>query len=87
MVAHPKLTLLADFIGRTQFNAGDIELQTKTYPFRPGTASNPTNAQVQTSTTNPITGQPGNQLELLDGNLSLLLGAWVSGTTREQTCS
>ena len=75
IVAHPKVTILADFIGRTLFSAGDIELQTKTYPFRPGTASNPTNAQVQTSTTNPITGQPYEQLELFDGNLSLLLGA------------
>lgn len=73
-VAHPKLTLLADFIGRTLFDAGDIELETKTFPFRAGAGSNAT-VPLQTSSTNPVTGQPYEQLGLRDGNLSLLLGA------------
>ena len=73
-VASPKLTLLADFLGRTLFDAGDIELETKTFPFRAGAASNAT-APLQTSSTNPITGQPYEQLGLRDGNLSLLLGS------------
>ena len=50
-----------------------IELETKTFPFRAGAGSNAT-APVQTSSTNPVTGQPYEQLGLRDGNLSLLLG-------------
>jgi hypothetical protein len=73
IVAHPKLTILADFIGRTLFDAGDLELETKTFPFRAGAGSNAT-APLQTSSTNPVTGQPYEQLGLRDGNLSLLLG-------------
>ena len=75
IIAHPRVTVLADFIGRTLFDAGDIELETKTYPFRAGAASNPATAPVQTSSTNPVTGQPYEQLELRDGHLSLLLGS------------
>ncbi len=43
IVAHPKLTLLADFLGRTLFDAGVVELETKTFPFRAGAASTPSN--------------------------------------------
>jgi hypothetical protein len=74
IVAHPKLTLLADFLGRTLLDAGVVELETKTFPFRAGAGSNAT-APLQTSSANPITGQPYEQLGLRDGNLSLLLGS------------
>ena len=36
-----RLTLLADFLGRTLFDAGVVELETKTFPFRPGAGSTP----------------------------------------------
>jgi hypothetical protein len=74
-VAHPKVTVLADFIGRTLFDAGNLELETRTFPFRAGAGSN-TTVPAQTSTTNPLTGQPYEQLALRDGNLSLLLSAF-----------
>ena len=75
IVANPKLTLLLDLVGRTLFNAGDIALETKTFQFRsPADALAP--APLQTSSTNPVTGQPYEQLGLRVGeNLSLLLGA------------
>jgi hypothetical protein len=75
IVAHPKLTLLADFLGRTLIDAGTLELETRTFDFRAGAASNPATAPLQTSSTNPITGQPYEQLALREGNLSLLLGS------------
>jgi hypothetical protein len=75
-VAHPKLTILADMLGRTLFGAGKVDLETKTYPFRPGTASNPnTVPAVQTSSINPVTGEPYEQLGLRDGHLNLVLGS------------
>ena len=74
IVAHPKLTILGDFLGRTLFDAGDIELETKTFPFRSGAAA-PGTAPLMTSTTNPLTGAPYEQLGLFPGNLSLLLGS------------
>lgn len=75
IVANPKLTLLFDLVGRTLFKAGDIELETKTFQFRsPADATAP--GPLQTSSTNPVTGQPYEQLGLREGkNLSLLLGA------------
>jgi Putative MetA-pathway of phenol degradation len=73
-VAHPRLTLLADFIGRTLFDAGNIELESRTFTFRVGAAAGATTPQ-QTSSTNPITGEPYRQLALRSGNLSQLLGA------------
>jgi hypothetical protein len=76
LVAHPRLTILGDILGRTLFDAGKVDLETKTYPFRPGTASNPnTVPAVQTSSTNPVTGQPYEQLALRDGDLNLVLGS------------
>jgi hypothetical protein len=75
IVAHPKLTLLADFLGRTLLSAGTLELETRTYPFRPGAASAPP-TPLQTSSTNPATGEPYEQLILQpDNSLSLLLGS------------
>ncbi len=73
-VAHPRLTILADFLGRTLIDAGDLELETKSFPFRVGTTA-PITAPIQTSVTNPLTGQPYSQLALQSGNLSLLLGS------------
>lgn len=73
-VANPRLTLLADFLGRTLFDAGKIELETKTFPFRLGAGAAGT-VPLQTSSSNPITGQPYRQLALQPGNLSLLLGS------------
>jgi hypothetical protein len=76
LVAHPRLTILGDILGRTLFDAGKVDVETKTYPFRPGTASNPnTVPAVQTSSTNPVTGQPYEQLALRDGDLNLVLGS------------
>jgi Putative MetA-pathway of phenol degradation len=75
IVAHPKLTILGDFLGRTLFGAGTLELETRTFPFRPGAGSTPPTA-LQTSTTNPATGGPYEQLVLdPDSSLNLLLGA------------
>ena len=72
-VPHPRVTVLADFLGRTLFDAGKIDLETKTFPFRTGAAT--VGGATQTSSTNPLTGQPYQQLALQDGNLSLLWGS------------
>jgi hypothetical protein len=74
IVATPRLTVLADFIGRTLMNAGTLELETRTFPFRVGAGAAGT-VPLQTSSTNPITGAPYRQLALQTGNLSLLLGS------------
>lgn len=73
-VAHPRLTILADFLGRTLMDAGKVEIETKSFPFRVPAGAGAT-APLQTSTTNPITGQPYRQLALREGNLSLMLGS------------
>jgi hypothetical protein len=74
-VPHPKVTVLADFLGRTLINAGDVQIETKSFQFRPGASADATTA-LQTSTTNPLTNQPYRQLALQrDRNLSLMLGA------------
>jgi hypothetical protein len=73
-VAHPRLTLLADFLGRTLMDAGKVEVETKTFQFRaPASATGAD--RLETSTANPITGQPYRQLGLQSGNLSLMLGS------------
>ena len=74
-VANPKLTILADILGRTLFGAGKVDLETKTFPFRAGTGSTPATAPLQTSSINPLTGQPYEQLGLRDGDLNLVLGS------------
>ena len=74
-VAHPKLTILGDILGRTLFGAGKVDLETKTFPFRAGTGSTPATAPLQTSSINPVTGQPYEQLGLRDGDLNLVLGS------------
>jgi hypothetical protein len=73
-VPHPRVTVIGDIIGRTLLDAGKVEPATKTFQFRApagATAADP----LQTSTTNPITQQPYQQLELNPGNLNLVLGA------------
>jgi hypothetical protein len=74
LVAHPRFTVLADVLGRTLIDAGQVEIETLTFPFRVG-AGAPGTAPVQRSTSNPITGEPYRQLALQSGNLSLLLGS------------
>jgi hypothetical protein len=72
VVAHPRLTILADVLGRTLMNAGDLSLETKSFRFLP----TPTATATATSTTNPLTGQPYQQLALQrDANLTLMLGS------------
>jgi hypothetical protein len=73
-VAHPRVTILGDLLGRTLMDAGDVEVETKSFPFRVGAGAIGT-APVLTSTTNPITGEAYRQLALQPGNLSLLLGS------------
>ena len=73
-VAHPRLTVLADIVGRTLFDAGDIDLESRTFSFRLGAGATGTVPQ-QVSSTNPITGEPYRQLALRSGNLTQLLGA------------
>jgi hypothetical protein len=72
-VAHPRLTLLFDFLGRTLLDAGTVEVQTKTYQFRQPAGA--VDTPLQTSTFNPVTGQPYRQLALQSGDLTLTLGA------------
>jgi len=73
-VAHPKLTILGDFLGRTLFDGGKIELESRTFPVRVGSGAD-ASVPLQTSTTNPISGEPYRQLALKTGNLSQMLGA------------
>ena len=73
-VAHPRVTVIGDFIGRTLFDAGNVEAVTKTYQFRSPAGAAGT-VPLTTSTTNPVTGQPYEQLELSPGNLNLVLAA------------
>jgi Putative MetA-pathway of phenol degradation len=73
-VPHPKLTVIGDFLGRTLFDAGSIELESRTFPFRVGSSAD-LNTPLQTSSINPNSGEPYRQLELKTGNLSQMLGA------------
>ena len=87
IVAHPKLTLLADFLGRTLFSAGEVELETKTYPFRPGTASNPTRCHCRRAR---LTRSPVSRTSNWDCATGISRSCWArqaSNTTRERTCS
>lgn len=73
-VAHPTLTIIADVLGRTLLDAGQVEAVNKTYQYRVGagaTAGEP----LLTSSTNPISNQPYRQLELRSGHQNLVLGA------------
>jgi hypothetical protein len=74
LVAHPRWTILADFLGRTLFDAGSIELESRTFNFRVGAGAGAAVPQ-QVSSTNPNTGEPYRQLALRSGNLSQMLGA------------
>lgn len=73
-VANPRLTVIADLIGRTLLDAGRVEAEAKTFQFRPGAGSTAT-VPLQSSATNPLTGQPYQQLTLTPGHLNLVLGA------------
>ncbi len=73
-VPHPRVTVIGDIIGRTLLDAGKVEPATKTFQFLP--AAGATTGPPSTSTTNPLTQQPYQQLELTVGeNLNLVLGA------------
>ena len=73
-VAHPRLTLIGDIIGRTLIDAGKLEEEDRAFQYRSGSGA-PGTAPLLTSTTNPLTGQHYRQLALSPGNLNLLLGA------------
>jgi hypothetical protein len=74
IVATQRVTIIGDLLGRTLFDAGVVEPQTKTFQFRDGAGSN-ASAPLQTSSTNPVTGAPYTQLGLTPGNLNLVLGS------------
>jgi hypothetical protein len=71
---HPKVTILADFLGRTLMDAGSVDLESRSFPYRTGAGAAGA-APLQTSTTNPLTGQPYQQLALHPGHMTLLLGS------------
>lgn len=74
-VPHPKLTVIGDILGRTLFDAGKIDLASRTFPVRVGSGAD-ASVQLQTSSINPISGEPYRQLALQTGsNLSQMLGA------------
>lgn len=73
-VAHPRLTLIGDIIGRTLLDAGKLEAEDQSFVYRATTGASDAFPN-QTSTTNPLTQQPYRQLGLLPGNLNLVLGA------------
>jgi hypothetical protein len=75
IVAHPKLTILADILGRTLIDAGVLEVESKAFPYRVGAAAGAA-APVQISNSHPLTGQPYRQLTLQRyRDLELLLGS------------
>lgn len=75
IVAHPKLTILADVLGRTLVDAGVLETELKTFPFRDGARAVATDP-VRISTSNPLTGNPYRQLTLQRyRDLNLVLGS------------
>jgi hypothetical protein len=73
-LAHPRLTLLADFLGRTFKDAGTVAAETKQYVYRPGAGADAT-VPTLVSQNNPVTNQPYRELALTPGNLHVLLGA------------
>jgi hypothetical protein len=74
-VASSRLTIIGDLVGRTLIDAGKIGLETKQFQYRVGAGSTDV-VPLQTSSTNPLTGQPYAQLKLTpDQNLNLVLGA------------
>jgi hypothetical protein len=74
IVAHRRLTVVADVLGRTLFDGGNVEAEEKSFQFREGAGAAAT-VPVLTSSTNPLTSQPYRQLTLTPGNLNLALGA------------
>jgi hypothetical protein len=71
-VAHPRLTVIGDIIGRTLIDAGQIGPEDKSFQYRVGAGA--TDTPLVTSSTNPLTNQPYQQLNLTPGNLNLVLG-------------
>ncbi len=73
-VAHPRLTVVADFLGRSFIDAGTVAAQNQEYTYRVGAGADAT-VPTQVSRTNPLSGEPYSQLALSSGNLNILLGA------------
>ena len=73
-IAHPRLTIVWDYIGRTLIDAGKIEEVDQTFQFRSPAGATAT-TPLQTSTINPLDAQPYRQLELSDGSLNQQLMA------------
>ena len=73
-VAHPRLTLVADFLGRSFIDAGKVAAEDEEYIFRVGAGADAT-VPTQVSRINPLTGDPYSQLALTPGNLNVILGA------------
>ncbi len=73
-VAHPRVTVIGDILGRTLMDAGTVEAATRTFQHRTGAGAVGTDPLL-TSSTNPLNGQPYSQLALTPGNLHLVLGA------------
>ncbi len=70
VTASAKLTLIGDLLGRTLFDAGRVEADTLNFLFiRQGETT------INSSTSNPVTGEPYRQLALRPGNLNLLLAS------------
>lgn len=75
IAAHPRLTILADVLGRTLVDAGVLEVDLKTFPYREGVTAG-TAAPVRFSSSHPLTGQPYRQLTLQRyRDLNLVLGS------------
>ncbi len=75
LVAHARLTILAEVLGRTLLDAGSIELETRTFDYRVGSMAGAAVSEL-TSSTNPLTGEPYQQLALRpNSNVSVMHGS------------
>ncbi len=73
-VAHPRLTVVVDFLGRSFIDSGTVAAQNQEYTYRVGAGADAT-VPTQVSRANPLSGEPYRQLALSPGNLNVLLGA------------
>ena len=71
---HPRLTVVADFLGRSFIDAGTVAAANQEYTYRVGAGADAT-VPTQVSRANPLTGDPYSQLALSSGNLNVILGA------------